>query len=135
MKKLLLIFFIAGLLIPYGCEEDSSDDKDVISTSAGKVKITKAEIVSEFPEGYGAAPGYQILVVWFKGADGEIIDTGDFITASAGVYVIGNDGSNTVQHMSGLYSGDLFVAFTPPVTATSFTLHWNDKSIELDLSK
>jgi hypothetical protein len=107
-----------------------------ITTSLGDVIITKAEIVSEDMFGSKAAPGYQILYVWFKSADGSTIDGGKFLDASEGVYVIGDDGSKTERYLGGLMSGSLMIGFTPPVSAKEFTLYWGDNDpIKLSLSQ
>jgi hypothetical protein len=107
-----------------------------ITTSVGDVVVTKAEIVNEDMFGSKAAPGYQILYVWFESADGSEIDGGDFLDASKGVaYVIGDDGSTTERYLGGLMSGSLMLGFTAPVSAKEFTLYWGDNDpITLSLS-
>lgn len=107
-----------------------------ITTSLGDVIITKVEIVSEDMFGSKAAPGYQILYVWFESADGSEIDGGAFLDASEGAYVLGNDGSKTERYLGGLMSGSLMIGFTPPVSAKEFSLHWgNNDPITLSLSR
>lgn len=107
-----------------------------ITTTLGDVIITKAEIVSEDMFGSKAAPGYQILYVWFESADGSEIDGGAFLDASEGAYVIGDDGSKTERYLGGLMSGSLMIGFTPPVSAKEFTLYWGDNDpIKLSLSQ
>jgi hypothetical protein len=115
----------------------AGDTSTKITTSVGDVVVTKSEIVSTDMFGSAAAPGYQILYIWFESADGSEIDGGDFLNASEGVvYVIGDDGSTTERYLGGLMSGSLMLGFTPPVSAKEFTLYWGDNdSITLSLSQ
>ncbi len=69
-----------------------------------------------------AAPGYKILLVWFDSADGNV--KGDFYDASEGVYITGNDGSETKKSVGGIAFGKPYLGFAPPTTAQEFTLHW-----------
>ena len=107
-----------------------------ISTSLGDILLTKAEIASENPMGEKAQPGYQILNVLFKSADGKQLDGMAFYNASKAVYVEGDDGSRTNSYMGGLVSGELMVGFTPPASAHEFTLFWpGNDPIKLELTQ
>ena len=104
-----------------------------ISTSAGALNITNVYIPSKDMSGDEAAPGYKILLVWFDSADGNV--KGDFYDASEGVYITGNDGSETQKSRGGIAFGDPYLEFVPPTTAQEFTLHWpGNPPIELILS-
>ena len=93
-----------------------------ITTPLGNIILTEAEIANADAFGNTAAPGYQILNVYFKSADGSEIDGSAFYDESKNVSVMGDDGSETKSYTGGLLSGQLMVGFTPPDTAHSFTL-------------
>lgn len=104
-----------------------------ITTSAGALIITNAYIPAKDMVGDEAASGYKILLVWFDSADGNA--KGDFYDASEGVYITGNDGSETQKSRSGIAFGDAYLEFVPPTTAQEFTLHWpGNPPVELVLS-
>jgi hypothetical protein len=133
MKKsiwsVFLVFVCLSILLS-GCATAK------VKTSVGNMVITKAEIAINNPTGDVAAPGYQILNVWFKSADGSKTDGSTFYAASNGAYVISDDGSKTERYMGGLVDGKPMVGFTPPLTAHKFTLYWpGNDPIELTLSK
>ena len=111
-------------------------DASQITTSLGNIVITKAEVASEDPFGDKAAPGYQIINIYFKSADGSEIDGSAFYNESQNVSVIGDDGSETKSYTGGLLAGQLFAGFTPPDTAHSFKLVWpGNDPVELVISK
>ena len=98
--------------------------------------MTKARIASKDAFGNQAAPGHQILIVYFESADGSGIDASAFYDESKDVSVIGDDGSETKSYTGGLLSGQLMVGFTPPDAAQSFILVWpGNDPIELTLSQ
>lgn len=123
--------------VPSDTPASTAGTSTTITTSVGDVVITKAEIVSEDMFGSQAAPGSQILYVWFESADGSEIDGGAFLDASEGIaYVMGDDGSLTERYLGGLMSGSLMLGFTPPDTAKEFTLIWGDNDpLKLSLSQ
>ena len=133
MKKSIWSVFLANVCLSIllsGCATAK------LKTSVGNMVITKTEIAAKNPSGDIAAPGYQILNVWLKPADGSKIDGSTFFDASKGAYVIGDDGSKTERYMGGLVSGKLMVGFTPPDTAHKFTLFWpGNDPIKLTISK
>jgi hypothetical protein len=98
--------------------------------------ITKVEIAAKDPMGNVARPGYQILQLWFASADGSQIDASKFMDAARnGVYVTGDDGSQTKTYAYGMVSGKYLVGFTPPTSAHKFVLHWpNNPPIELEFT-
>jgi len=104
-----------------------------IETSIGTLTVAEAEIVETLPgSGERAMPGYQILLVWFEGD----IEGGDLFEASEGVYVTGDDKSQTDRFMAGTVQQRLCVGFTPPSTTKTFTLSWPDNPpIKLVLTK
>lgn len=105
----------------------------VITTSAGQLFITNAYLPAKDMSGDEAAPGYQILLVWFDSADGNAI--GDFYGASEGVYIAGDDGSETQKSLGGIAFGVPYLEFVPPTAAQEFTLHWpGNPPVELILS-
>lgn len=112
-----------------GCGKQVSD----IDTSIGTLTVTEAEIVEALPgSGERAMPGYQILLVWFEGD----VEGGDLFEASEGVYVTGDDKSQTDRFMAGTFQGRLCAGFTPPSTAKTFTLSWPDNPpVDLVLTK
>jgi hypothetical protein len=107
-----------------------------ITTSLGDIFLTKAEVATENVMGDQAAPGFQLLNVWFESADGSAIDGSAFYDESKAVYVMGDDGSKTNSYLGGLVSGQLLVGFTPPESAHTFTLYWpGNEPVELTLSQ
>jgi len=106
-----------------------------IKTSEGVLAVTKVEIVDTFPPGCDAsslgcskaASGHVILVVWLEPFDGqEAPDSSKLINMP--IYVTDADESRTKIFAGGILNGGLFVAFTPPATASGFVLDWPDSS-------
>ncbi len=104
-----------------------------IETSEGRLAVTKVEVVDRFPpgcdpNGFGcsrAASGYIILIVWLEKVD-ETVSVDSVALISKPIYVTGADGSRTKIFAGGIHNGELFVAFTPPETASEFVLEWPD---------
>jgi hypothetical protein len=133
IRQASILTMIALLMI--GCTELAKlNPASEISTSAGPLTITRIEIATKDPAGNEAAPGYQILLIWFEGANGSV--EGDLFEASENVYIAGDDGSETKRYFGGLALEGHVLGFTPPTSAQTFTLHWPDNPpIELALSK
>jgi hypothetical protein len=97
--------------------------------------VEEVELSDRFPPGCNNPPspgcdqvqeGYIVLVVWLKSADGSDSGTINLFEESKGVYVIGDDNSQTDRFLGGLMNGRLVVAFTPPASAKNFKLVWHD---------
>lgn len=129
------------LLLVVACGGDEGGESAVVESAAGPLSLSSASIVDSVG-GQVAQPGYQILVLTFRG-EGEI-DSDALMEASEGVYVIGDDGSRTERFMAGtsnitseeVASARCSIGFTPPSSATGFTLHWpGNEPIILELSE
>ncbi len=141
LRRIILfpVFTVVVMLLA-SCSGTEKLTGPEVKTSIGTLTITKAEIVETLDfGGQQAAPGYQILLVRLKSTKAISEDQKDMIMgASEGVYVVGNDGSETERFMGGWESDpDLFtVGFTPPDSASQFTLHWpGNDSIELEMHR
>ena len=127
MKKsigLAFLAFVFLMVLLSGCTPASTP-----TANTSSIKITKVVIVSEDEFGNKAAPGYQILQVWFEGS---------FYEGSQDIYVIGDDGSKTSSTISGIFGGGSkrMIGFTPPDSAHKFTLYWpGNEPIELTISQ
>jgi hypothetical protein len=134
-RPFTLMSTILLLMVACGSQEGR------VESAVGALSVSSASIVDSIG-GQVAQPGYQILVVTFLG-EGEI-DADSLMEASEGVYVIGDDGSRTERFMAGsstVTSGEgvgspsCRIGFTPPSSATGFTLHWpGNEPIVLELS-
>ena len=113
--------------------------KPRLTTSVGVLEISSVQRGDRFPPGCSldslacqqAQAGYQVLVVWLESAEGsDPADiSSDLFEASQGVYVIAADGSQTNSMGGGMIASRLFVAFTPPASATDFQLFWPGNSV------
>jgi hypothetical protein len=129
-----------SLLALAACGSDDGGGK--VESAMGVLTLSDASIVDSIG-GQVAEPGFQILVVTFSGEASD--DVGSAMRGSEGVYVIGNDGSRTERFMAGTTyiateketgKPKLEIGFTPPLSATAFTLHWPDNEpIALELSE
>jgi hypothetical protein len=91
--------------------------------------------VSEDLFGSKPLPGYKILLVWFEAAEGSSVNRDGFYDASRNAYITGDDGSQTNSYMGGFMSGQFVAGFTPPTSAHTFVLHWDDNPpVELKIS-
>jgi hypothetical protein len=136
-RPLALMVMLALLVV--SCSSGHQEAR--IESAVGPLSVSSASIVDSIG-GQVARPGYQILVVTLSG-EGEI-DVDSLMAASEGVYVIGSDGSRTNRFMAGsstVASGEesghpsCRIGFTPPSSATGFTLHWpGNEPIALELS-
>jgi Tol biopolymer transport system component len=123
----------AGLYLPFPGRTNTSGK---LNTSIGILVITKAESVSTDITGNAPAAGYQILQIWFDGADGSEVDTSGFFDALEGVILVGDDGSQTERYSGGGVNGKLLAAFAPPAAARKFWLYWpGNLPVEIKLTK
>ena len=114
--------------------EPAAPTGPAIELAAGTIHVGEAEIADTFPPGCEAttdpscqvaAPGYEILVVWFEpngtdpaAASDEIIDVyGDVSVTDA-------TGERTEAFGGGMMDERLMVMFTPAEGSAGLTLHW-----------
>ncbi len=141
LKQIILFpVFALVVMLLVSCSGTEKLTAPEVETSIGTLIINKAEIVETLDiGGQRAAPGYQILLVRLKSAKAISENRSDKIMgASEGVYVVGNDGSKTERFLGGWESDpNLFsVGFTPPESASQFTLHWpGNDPIELEVHR
>jgi hypothetical protein len=105
-----------------------------ISTPVGKLLVDGVQFTDRFPPGcvLGTAfcdqadPGFRVLIVWLKRADGAdpAAISEKFSDLSQGAYVVASNGKRTNVFSGGLLAGSLFVAFTPAASSHGFALHW-----------
>jgi hypothetical protein len=134
-KICVLLFTFLLLSTIVGCTSSGAR----IKTSIGNLTIIKAETADKLPSTeQRAKDGYQLLLVWLEGDTNKRADL-----TTEGVYIIGDDGSETHVAVSGVSMLEeetselkFLLGFTPPITAKTFTLYWPDNPpVELVLSK
>lgn len=105
-----------------------------IVTSSGSFTIEGVEVGDKFPPGCGepgptcspAEPGYKVLMVWLK-AKGDALQAAGGLAKNLGeARVKSDDGGSTASFSGGMLNQQLFVAFTPPLAAKNFMLHWEE---------
>jgi len=134
-KSLSLMIGLALIaLFLVACGAPPATPTPEIKTSAGALVIKEVQLADRFPSGCDLGSptcqqvreGYQILIVWLKGADGgdPAAISDELRNTFPEVYVIAGDGSRTKASMWGAFQSRLVVGFTPQASAHEFKLFW-----------
>jgi hypothetical protein len=110
----------------------SEGSRTILKTSVGEFAYISARLVYEIEDvKVKADPGYKILEVVLAYPDGskitsDTLDLNDFVAAQreAGVYILGDDGSQTTNPMAGFMMDGFVMGFMVPETLTSYQLVW-----------
>lgn len=124
--------FLAGCTVPTPTPASMGE----VVTPTGRFEIVQVEISDRFPPGctpatpgcQQAASGYKVLVIWLNPKDSlDPMEGGIRLQKDASsAYLTASDGSRTKGAGGGLISEKWFILFTPPTSASNFTLDWFD---------
>lgn len=134
-KGLIRFVFLVLLLALTACGATMGKKLD---TPAGTFKIEEVQLSDRFPPDcssgagcWSADSGYQMLVIWLTPPSDFDGDISEGMTDEQPYLTI--DGDNRIEiAISGIAQTRYFLAFTPPDSASEFTLTWPDNS-PLDL--
>jgi hypothetical protein len=151
MKSVLKIFVLVVMFSASACNvplaateaaralDTPKPEKDIaqplIKTPAGDFVIVSARFVDEV-HGDKPGPGEKILLVILSQPGLERLDPATFFledfdkiihdTSKAPIYILGDDGSETVSTMGGWVDEEFAMGFILPATANTYTLFWPD---------
>ncbi|MBI5951982.1 MAG: hypothetical protein HY865_10015 [Chloroflexi bacterium] len=107
----------------------------LIKTTAGDFVIVSARFVDEV-HGDKPAPGEKILLVILSQPGLERLDPSTFSletfdgvihdTSRGKIYILGDDGSQTISTMAGWVDEEFAMGFRLPAAAKTYTLFWQD---------
>jgi hypothetical protein len=96
-----------------------------IKTAAGEMIYQNAKFVDEV-NGTPSLPDCHILLVFLDKSDGSRVDLKRDGAAFSGIFIHGEDGSETLSTMGGFVEGDFAIGFQIPKSVTTYKLVWGD---------
>ena len=143
----VILFIVSACNAPVAATEESGalatptpgndSAQPVVRTSMGDFVIVSARFVDEV-HGTKPNPGEKILLVILSQPGLERLDPATFFledfdkvihdTSKAPIYILGDDGSETVSTMGGWVDEEFAMGFILPAAANTYTLFWPDNS-------
>jgi hypothetical protein len=116
--------------------QSSESGTPLLKTEQGDFVIASARLVDE-ANGVTPAPGEKLLLLILAQPDLANLDPNSFsleafsnMTHAPGteIYVLGNDGSQTISTMGGWVGDEFAMGFRVPADINQYTLHWTGNS-------
>ena len=142
MNILVVLFSVSACITTPAATEESKpletrgpENKPMLKTSLGDLVIVSARFVDEV-HGEKPGPGEKILLVILSQPGLEKLDPAKFSleafdkmthdTSKGKIYILGDDGSQTISTMGGWVDEEFAMGFRLPAAVKTYTLFWQD---------